>query len=171
MTGGLLPYLEHAPEVASTAFVAPGAFLVGRVKVGHESSVWFNAVLRGDINSVTVGDFTNLQDGCLLHVGDDHPATVGSYCTVGHAARIHGCTVGDGCLIGIGATILNGAEVGEGAVVGAGALVPEGRKLKPATLYIGIPVKEVRELSPEEVLANRRMAEKYARVARNYREG
>jgi carbonic anhydrase/acetyltransferase-like protein (isoleucine patch superfamily) len=163
-----IPYDDFLPSVAPTAFIAPGVFLIGRVTVGDHSSVWFNSVARADINSITIGDFTNIQDGSLLHVGDDHPCTIGSYVTVGHGARLHGCAVEDGCLIGINAVVLNGARVGEGAIVGAGALIPEGKSLRAGHLYVGVPAKELRQLTPEEIEKNRYWAEKYARVAAAY---
>jgi carbonic anhydrase/acetyltransferase-like protein (isoleucine patch superfamily) len=146
----LLPYNGNRPEVASSAFVAPGAYVIGAVYLGEESSVWYGAVLRGDTELIRVGARTNIQDGCVLHADPGYPATVGDDCVVGHNAVVHGCEIGDGCLIGMSATILNGARVGEGSIVAAGALVPEGKEFPPRSLIIGAPSKRVKEVSEEQ---------------------
>jgi carbonic anhydrase/acetyltransferase-like protein (isoleucine patch superfamily) len=148
--GSLLPHGEARPEVAPSAWVAPGAYVVGKVSLGEESSVWYGAVLRGDTEPVTVGERTNVQDGCVLHADPGFPAIVGDDCVVGHNAIVHGCEIGNGCLIGMGATILNGAKIGEGSIVAAGALVPEGKEYPPGSLIVGVPAKRVKDVSEEQ---------------------
>lgn len=148
--GGLLPYGDRRPEVADSAFIAPGAYVIGSVSLGEESSVWYGAVLRGDTEPIRVGARTNIQDGCVLHADPGYPAKVGNDCVVGHNAVVHGCEIGAGCLIGMSATILNGAKIGEGSIVAAGALVPEGKEFPARSLIIGAPAKKVREVSEEQ---------------------
>jgi carbonic anhydrase/acetyltransferase-like protein (isoleucine patch superfamily) len=151
LTGGtLLPYDDKQPEVAKSAFVAPGAYVIGRVSLGEESSVWYGAVLRGDTEPIRIGARTNIQDGCVLHADLGYPAVVGSDCVIGHKAIVHGCEIGDGCLIGMSATILNGAKIGEGSIVAASALVPEGREYPPWSLVVGVPAKRVGEIKEEQ---------------------
>ena len=125
--GPLLPHGDKFPELSRSAWVAPGAYVVGDVRLAEESSVWYGAVLRGDTEPIQVGARTNVQDGCILHADPGYPAIVGDECVVGHNAIVHGCEIGEGCLVGMGATILNGAKIGEGSIVAAGALVPEGK--------------------------------------------
>lgn len=171
MAAMLKPYGGKSPRIDEGAFVAPTAVLVGDVSLGPRASVWFNTVIRGDIDSITVGEASNIQDGCILHVDAGSPLTVGQHVTVGHRAVLHGCTVGDGALIGMGAVILNGAKIGEGAVIGAGAVVPQGREIPPRVLALGTPAKVVRELAEEEVERGVAWAEGYARLAAGYLKG
>ena len=145
------PFGERRPRIHPTAFVAPGARVVGDVALGARASVWFNAVIRGDSDRVEVGSATNVQDGAVLHTDEGQPCIVGEECTVGHLAIVHGCTVGRGSLIGMGSVVLSGAEIGPESVVGAGALVPEGRRYPPRSLILGSPARVVRELSDEDV--------------------
>src|SRR4028118_805218 len=139
--GNLLPFGDKRPEVADSSFVAPGAFVIGAVYLGEQSSVWYGAVLRGDTEPIRIGARTNVQEGCVLHADPGYPAVVGEGCVVGHNAVVHGCEVGDGCLIGMGATILNGAKIGAGSIVAAGAVVPENREFPPRSLIVGLPAK------------------------------
>lgn len=163
--GELLPHGEATPEVHPSAFVAPGAFVIGRVHLGESSSVWYGAVLRGDTEPITIGARTNVQDGSLFHADPGYPATVGEGCVIGHHAVIHGCTIEDGCLIGMGATVLNGAKVGAGSIVAAGAVVPEGREFPPGSLIVGIPAKRVKEVSEEQAHDITRGAREYVERA------
>ncbi|MBA2512002.1 MAG: gamma carbonic anhydrase family protein, partial [Rubrobacteraceae bacterium] len=133
----MLPHGDHFPQLAPSTWVAPGAYVVGDVRLGEDSSVWYGAVLRGDTEPIRIGARTNIQDGCVLHADPGFPATIGEGCVVGHNAVVHGCEVGDGCLIGIRATILNGAKIGEGSIVAAGAVVPENREFPPRSLIVG----------------------------------
>jgi len=132
-------------------WVAPDAAVIGKVRLGSHSSVWFQATLRGDNELIDIGARSNVQDGCVLHTDIGFPLTLGAGCTVGHMAMLHGCTIEEGSLIGMGATILNGAVIGAGSVIGAHALIPEGKTIPPRSLVVGTPGRVVRELSDEEV--------------------
>ncbi|SDI15798.1 gamma carbonic anhydrase family protein [Alteribacillus bidgolensis] len=147
----LYKFNESYPKVDSTTYIAPGAHLIGNIELEQETSVWFNTVLRGDNDKIKIGKGSNVQDGTIVHVDEGYPVTVGEYVTVGHNVTLHGCTVKDGALIGMGATILNGAVIGEGALVAAGALVPEGKVIEPGMLVAGVPAKEIKKLSPENI--------------------
>ncbi|MGK8489266.1 gamma carbonic anhydrase family protein [Nocardia asiatica] len=141
---------EHAPEIEESAWIAPNATVIGRVRLGAEVSVWYSAVLRGDLETIEVGARSNIQDGCVLHADPGFPLTVGAGVSVGHNAILHGCTVGDDVLVGMGATILNGAVVGAGSLIAANALIPEGARIPPGSLVAGVPGKVRRELRAEE---------------------
>ena len=168
--GTLLPFGDAYPEVAPSAFVAPGAFVIGKVTLGEESSVWYGAVLRGDTEPIRVGAGTNIQDGCVLHADPGYPATVGDGCVVGHRAVVHGCEVGDGSLVGMGATIMNGAKIGPGSVMAAGALVPEGKEFPPRSLIVGVPARRVRGITEEQADDIARGARTYVERAKSHRE-
>ena len=171
MTGGiLLPYEGRRPEIAESAFVAPGAYIIGAVHLGEESSVWYGAVLRGDTEPIQIGARTNIQDGCVLHADPGYPATVGDECVVGHNAVVHGCEIGDGCLIGVSATLLNGAKIGEGSIVAAGALVPEGREFPVRSLVVGVPAKRVGDVKEEQIKDIAQGVRTYVRRAAEHRE-
>jgi carbonic anhydrase/acetyltransferase-like protein (isoleucine patch superfamily) len=159
---------ETTPQVASSAFIAAGAVVVGAVTLGEESSVWFTSVVRADINRINIGHQTNIQDGCVLHVSDDHPCVLGDRVTVGHRAVVHACTVHEEVLIGMGAIILDGAEIGARSIVAAGALVTKGMKVPTGSLVLGSPAKVVRALTQEEQDANRRLALKYVESSRRF---
>ena len=168
LTGALLPHGDHFPELAPSAWVAPGAFVVGDVHLGEDCSVWYGAVLRGDTEPIRIGARTNVQDGCVLHADPGFPATVGEGCVVGHNAVVHGCEVGDGCLIGMGAKILNGAVLQGDCLVGAGALITEGKRFEAGSLIVGSPARVVRLLTDDEKRALRVSAEHYAAKAAHY---
>lgn len=159
-------FLSAKPRVETAAFVARNATIIGDVRLGQDSSVFYGAVLRGDIETIRVGEGTNVQDGCIIHLADDLGATVGAYCTIGHAAIIHACTIGDLCLIGMKAVILDGAEVGDECLIGAGSLVTSRTKIPPRSLVMGSPAKIVRQLTDTEILFLRASADKYISVAR-----
>ena len=164
-----IPYDGHAPDLDPDCFVAPTAVLVGNVKAGPGCSIWFNAVLRGDNDSITIGQRSNIQDGCILHVDRGHPLEIGDDCVVGHAAVLHGCTLRDRVLVGIGARILNSVLVEEDVVIAAGTLVPEGVRLESGYLYLGIPARQIRPLRPEERERIKKGAQVYVERGRNYR--
>jgi carbonic anhydrase/acetyltransferase-like protein (isoleucine patch superfamily) len=168
--GTLLPHGDASPEVAPSAWVAPGAFVIGDVHLAEQSSVWYGAVLRGDTEPIRVGERTNIQDGCILHADPGFPAIVGDDCVVGHKAIVHGCEIGDGCLIGMGATILNGAKIGEGSIVAASALVPEGREYPPRSLIVGIPAKAAKDVTDEQTEDIARGVREYVERAASHRE-
>jgi carbonic anhydrase/acetyltransferase-like protein (isoleucine patch superfamily) len=167
--GGLvLPYLERVPELGAEVYIAPTASVIGHVVLGDQASVWFGAVLRGDIADVRLGKGSNVQDNSVLHVGDHDPCIVGDNVVVGHNVNLHGCTVGDDCTIGMGAIVLNKAVIGKGSIVGAGALVTQGTIVPPYSLVLGAPAKVKRPLTPEEIEHQAVFAPKYIKVAQNY---
>lgn len=164
-------YLGAVPEIAADCFVAPGAAVIGGVTLHAGASVWFGCVLRGDVNHITLGARSNLQDGTVVHLGDLDPTVVGEDVVVGHRAVIHGCTIEDGCLIGIQATILDGARIGQGSVVGAGAVVPAGMVVPPRSLVLGMPARVIKPLESDAEDFHRALAAKYGRLQTNYRTG
>lgn len=159
---------ERSPDIDASAWVAPGAHVIGRVELGARASVWFGAVLRGDNEPVVVGARSNVQEGAVLHTDPGMPLVVGEDVTIGHQAMLHGCTVGDGTLVGIQAVILNGARVGRDCLIGAGALVTEGKEIPDRSLVIGSPAKVVRQLSDEDVARLRVNARVYVERAAAY---
>ncbi|AZR71974.1 gamma carbonic anhydrase family protein [Anoxybacter fermentans] len=163
-------YKGYSPKVADDVYIAPGAQVIGDVEIGAGSSIWPNAVVRGDMAKITIGQRTNIQDNCTLHVDDEHPLIIGDDVTVGHNAVLHGCTIGNNALIGMGAIILDGAKIGDQALIGAGTLIPPGKEIPPRSLVVGSPGKVVRELKDEELAALKRSAEVYAKKAQTYRK-
>lgn len=161
-------FLLRSPRVPASAFIAPSADILGDVTLGEESSIWYQAVVRGDINRIVIGPRSNIQDGAVVHLADDFAALIGELVTVGHKAIVHACTIHDEVLIGMGAIILDGAEIGSRSIVGAGALVTGGTKIPPGSLVIGTPAKVRRTLSLDEQLAVKTWAEKYVAVSRHY---
>lgn len=141
---------EHEPQIDDTAWVAPTATVIGRVRLGEQVSIWYGAVIRGDLEDIGIGAGTNIQDGCVLHADPGFELQVGSGVSVGHNAILHGCTIGDDVLVGMGATVLNGAVIGEGSLIAANALIPEGMKIPPGSLVAGVPGKVRRELGDAE---------------------
>ena len=161
----IVPFAGNTPTVAKSAWVAPNATLVGRVALGVRASVFYGAVLRADVDSITIGDDTNLQDNVTMHCDAGKPASVGARVSVGHGAILHGCTVEDDCLIGMGATVLNGAVIGTGSLVAAGAVVLEGTIVPPGSLVAGVPAKVRRELTDDEKVGIRANAEHYLEIS------
>lgn len=138
------------PKIAESAYIAPGVVIIGEVSIAQEASIWFQSVLRADINSISIGESTNIQDGCLLHVTKRNPLKVGARVTVGHGAILHACDIGDDCLIAMGAIVLDGAVVEAGCLVGAGTVVPPGMIVKAGNLVLGSPAKVIRQLTPAD---------------------
>lgn len=165
----LLPYKGILPQLNQDVFVAEGAKLIGEVTLGNESTVWYNAVLRGDLAPITIGQRCNIQDNVVGHVNSGQPLMLEDEVSIGHGAIIHGCTIGKGSLIGMGAIILNGTEIGEFALVGAGAIVTENKKIPPYTLSLGTPAKVVRELTEEDIKRMIRTMESYVTKGYEYR--
>lgn len=165
----LKTYLGRKPSVDPSAYVAPGAVVVGDVRLGSKTSVWPTAVLRGDIHFIEVGEGSNIQDGAVVHLADDYPAVIGKYVTVGHRAIVHACTIEDECLIGMGAIILDGAVVGRRSIVGAGAVVTQKQIIPPGSLVLGMPAQVKRVLSEREQEELKGWAEKYVTVAQAHR--
>lgn len=160
-----------APEVAASAWVADSAEVMGNVQLAEDASIWFGAVLRGDCESISIGEGSNIQDASVLHADLGKPLVVGRYVTVGHQVMLHGCTIGDESLIGIGAVVLNGAKIGRNCLVGAGALVTEGKEFPDGSMIIGSPAKAVRQLTPEQIEGLRRSAQHYVDNARRFKTG
>ena len=165
----IIAYRSHRPRVHSSVYLARGACVIGRVQIGAHASIWFNSVLRADIERIRVGRTTNIQDLCLLHVDHHLPCLIGDEVVVGHQVTLHGCVVGDGALIGMGAIVLSGARVGDEALVGAGSVVPEGVRIPPRTLVMGIPARRVRQLTAAEARSQHHWAQRYAQLARAHR--
>jgi gamma-carbonic anhydrase len=155
-------HLRQPPRLGQGVYLARGAVVVGDVTLGDHSSVWYNAVLRGDINRIVVGHHSNIQDNAVLHLADDYPCLVGNHVTIGHSAVVHACTVGDEVLVGMGAVILDGAVIGEQSLIGARALVTQNTVIPPGSLVLGAPAKVVSALSPEERQRLKQWALKYA---------
>lgn len=161
----LAKHFSKIPDVAAAAFVAPNATVIGDVVLGARSSVWYGCVLRGDINSIVIGEGTNVQDGTIVHLADDYGVRVGNHTTIGHAAIIHACDIGNECLIGMGATVLDGAVIGDRCIVGANALVTQRFVAPPGSMVLGAPARVVRPLTEKELAGLRPWAEKYVVVA------
>ncbi len=161
----------QAPEIDPTAWIAPDAQVIGRVRIGPHASVWFGAVLRGDNEWIKVGEGTNVQELSVLHTDWGFPLTIGRDCTIGHKAVLHGCTLGDRVLVGMSAAILNGAIIADESLVGAGALVTEGKRFEPRSLLMGAPARAVRTLDDAAVERLRASAEGYAANARRFAAG
>ena len=149
------------PIIAKTAYLVPGVAVVGNVSIGEYSSIWYHAVIRGDLSQIKIGDRSNIQDGCILHSDAGMPLTIGNQVTVGHGAILHSCTIGDNSLIGMGAIVLNGAKIGKNCIVGAGALVTQNTIVPDNSLIFGNPAKVKRSLTPEEIQHNTANAEEY----------
>lgn len=162
----ILSFKGKKPSLGQGAFVAPGSYVIGDVRLGEKSGVWFNAVLRGDINSIVVGDRSNIQDNAVIHVvHGTGRIEIGNDVTVGHSAVLHGCKVGDRCIIGMGAVVLDGAEIGSDSIVAAGALVTPGKSFQPKSLIVGAPAKFARQLSDAEIEQIKANAEEYVSLA------
>lgn len=167
--------LDHqgvSPRIDATVFVAHGAVVIGDVVIGEHSSLWFNVVVRGDVNSIRIGKRTNIQDGSVIHVTrETHPTVIGNDVTVGHRVTLHGCTVHDGSLIGIGAIVLDGAVVGASSLVAAGSVVAPNTQIPPRSLAIGSPARVKRSLTDEECRNIHAIAEHYIQYQEEYRNG
>ena len=162
----LARHLEKAPDTARALFVADNATVNGDVVLGPQSSVFYGAVLRGDIHEIRIGEGTNIQDNAIVHLADDYGAYIGDWCTIGHAAMVHACKVGNECLIGMGAVILDGAVIGDRCIIGANSLVPQGMVVPAGSMVYGSPAKVIRPLRDDEIAALKPGAEKYVAVAK-----
>lgn len=160
-----------APRMATSAWVADNAQVIGNVVLGEDSSVWFGVTVRGDTETITIGPGSNIQDGSVLHADVGMPLTIGDFVTVGHQVMLHGCSIGDGSLIGIGAIVLNGAKIGRNCLVGAGALVTEGKEFPDGSMILGSPARVVKTLLPDQMDDLRQSAQHYIDNAQRYRQG
>ncbi|MCO4783264.1 MAG: gamma carbonic anhydrase family protein [Candidatus Cloacimonetes bacterium] len=167
--GGIYPYLEISPSLSEGVFIAPGARVIGDVTIGKEVGIWYNTVIRGDVNSIQIGDRTNVQDNSLLHVETDIcPLKIGDDVTIGHQVILHGCTIGNRCLIGMGALIMNDAVIGDDCIIGAGALITEKTIVPNGSVVIGRPGKVVRDVKEKELAMLLNSAKRYVGVAKNH---
>lgn len=167
---GIYAFKGIMPKIAKTAFVHPDATIIGDVTIGEHCNIWPGAVLRGDLQPIVVGDYTNIQDNATVHVMYKEPTYIGSYVTVGHNAIVHCSKVGDNTLIGMGAILLGYAEIGENSVIGAGSLVTQHKKLPRNSMCFGSPVKVIRSLREDEIEALKESAENYSKLANEYIE-
>ncbi|SLN12950.1 gamma carbonic anhydrase family protein [Roseisalinus antarcticus] len=161
----------HRPEMDPSAWVAPGAHVIGKVVLEADTGIWFGSTLRGDNEPIVVGRGSNVQENCVLHTDMGFPLTIGAGCTIGHKAMLHGCTIAENSLIGMGATVLNGARIGRNCLIGAGALVTEGKEIPDGSLVLGVPGKVVRALDDEAIEGLRQSALGYQQNARRFRLG
>lgn len=159
------------PEVDPDVWVAPGAHVMGRVRLGAGVGIWFGTAIRGDNEWIEVGEATNIQENCVLHTDMGYPLVIGANCTIGHKAMLHGCTIGEGSLIGMGATVLNGAKIGRGCLIGACALITEGKEIPDGSLVMGSPGKVVRQLDAAAQARLLKSAESYRANAARFRAG
>ncbi len=150
--------------------ICPGAQVIGKVELGEDVSIWHGAVLRGDTDSITIGNNSNVQDNCVVHCTKGFPVKIGDNVSVGHGAVVHGCTLEDNVLIGMNATVLNGAHIGKNSIVGAGAVVSEGKEFPEKSLILGVPAKLIKELSPEQVQMIQNNADNYVRLSKQYKD-
>jgi len=164
-------YQATSLQIDPTAFVAPGAALVGAVTLGRAASVWFNATLRGDMAPITIGEESNIQDNCVVHVDHGAPARLGARVTMGHGAIVHAATIEDEVLVAMKAVVLSGCHVGRRSIIGAGAVVPEGTRIPAGSLVLGLPARVVRPLRPEEIERVMQNAQSYVELAAAYRSG
>ncbi|MGH4052407.1 MAG: gamma carbonic anhydrase family protein [Clostridium sp.] len=156
------------PNVHKNTFIASSADVIGNVSIGEHSSIWFGAVVRGDMDFISIGSYTNVQDNSIIHNDDDFPVDIGDYVTIGHNSIIHGCTISSYTLIGMGSTILDGAIIGECTIIGAGSLVTQGKNIPSGVLCMGVPARVVRELTAKEKQSLKESAEHYATLSIKY---
>lgn len=174
----IINFKEYTPEIGKRTWVADSADVIGRCKIGEDSSIWFQVAIRADVHFITIGSRTSIQDGSMIHVthhkkddmSDGHPTIIGDDVTVGHKVMLHGCTIEDGCLIGMSATILDGAVIGKESIVGAGSLVTKNKVFPPRSLIMGSPAKVVRELNNEEVKELYASASRYVEFKSHYQK-
>jgi len=162
---------DHTPDIHESAWIADSAQVMGAVSLHANTSVWFNAVIRGDTETITIGEGSNIQDLAVIHADNGLPVVVGKHVTVGHQVMLHGCTIGDESLIGIAAVVLNGARIGRNCVVGAGSVVTEGKEFPDGSLIMGTPDKVVRELTPEQIEGLHMSAKHYMNNALRFKNG
>jgi len=173
----IMNFKNYKPEIGKNSWIADSADIIGRTKIGEDSSVWFQVVIRGDVHFITIGSRTSIQDGTMIHVthhkkedmSDGNPTAIGDDVTIGHKVMLHGCTIEDACLIGMSATILDGAVIGKESIVGAGSLVTKNKVFPPRSLIMGSPAKFIRELTDEEVKELYASAARYVKFKNEYR--
>ena len=162
--------LEDTPNISKTAFIARGAQIMGNVVIKDDASIWYNSVLRGDINQIIIGERSNIQDGCIIHLENDLPCIVDNDVTVGHHVNLHGCHVEEACLIGIGAIILSGAHIGRGSIIGAGAVILENTTIPPFSLVVGCPGKIIKQTPKDTINKQIQWAKKYVDLSKIHKK-
>lgn len=162
-------FMGITPVLGAGAWIAPGAHVVGRVTLGADVSIWYNAVLRADINTIAIGDRSNIQDNVVIHLADNYGVVLGEDVVVGHSAIIHACSIGNNVLVGMGSIIMDGVEIGDDCIIAAGALVAPGKKIPSGSMVMGSPGKTVRETTQVERDSNRAMARKYMKIKDTFR--
>lgn len=165
----LLPYKNNLPQINASNFIAETASVIGRVTLGDDASIWFGAVVRGDVEPIDIGARTNVQDNAVIHVANGFATKIGNDVTIGHNAIVHACTIGDKVLVGMGAIVLDGAIIGEETIIGAGALIPPGKIIPPRSMVMGSPGKVVRTLSDSEIAGLKASAKHYVSYAQEYK--
>ncbi len=167
----IIKFNDISPDIDTSVFIADGVFISGNVKIGKNSSVWFNSVVRGDVNFIKIGENTNIQDLSMLHIsGGRSPLLIGDYITIGHRCIVHGCKVNNNVLIGMGSIILDDAEIGSNSIVAAGSVVKERMKIPENVLVAGVPAKIMRDITEEEIIKIRKSAEGYSELAKKYKQ-
>lgn len=164
----MISYLGIMPDIHSSTYIAKSADIIGKVAIGENSSVWYQCVLRGDVNSITIGNGTNVQDHSVVHLSAKNPTIIGDNVTIGHSTIIHGCTIKNSVLVGMGACILDGAVIGENSIVGARSLVTKNKVFEPGMLILGSPAKAIRKLTSEEIDSIKHSSMNYMQVAKEY---
>ena len=157
-------------NIKDSIVICPGAQVIGDVELGEDVSIWHGAVLRGDTDSITIGNNSNVQDNCVVHCTKGFPVNIGDNVSVGHGAVVHGCTLEDNVLIGMNATVLNGAKIGKNSIVGAGAVVSEGKEFPEGSLILGVPAKLIKEVNEEQIQMIQKNADNYVRLSKQYTE-
>ncbi|WMW22014.1 gamma carbonic anhydrase family protein [Methanolobus mangrovi] len=165
----ILKFKSSNPDISDSAFVADNATVIGDVIISDESSVWFSAVIRGDVSSIHIGKRSNVQDNVVIHTSDKHNVEIGDDVTIGHCAVVHGCKIASNVLIGMNATVLDGAEIGENCIIGANALVPPGKKIPAGSLVVGVPGKVQRQLTDDDIVHIKENAAVYVRLLKEYK--
>ena len=169
--GSIITYKGITPKIHDSAFICEGVMIIGDVEIGENCSIWYNTVIRGDVNYIRIGNSTNVQDLSMLHVTNKRfPLTIGSGVTIAHSVSLHGAVISDNCLIGIGATVLDGSKIGSNSLIAAGTLVREGFSVPEGVLFAGVPGKIIRELKPEEIEGIKHNADHYVQYMQEYRE-
>ncbi|MFZ5966038.1 MAG: gamma carbonic anhydrase family protein [Bacillota bacterium] len=164
----ILGYEGVNPQIDESCYISDNATIIGHVEMKKDANIWYGTVVRGDVNKITIGESTNIQDNCTVHINHNMPTNIGDYVTIGHGAIIHACTIGNNVLVGMGAIVLDGAEIGDNVIIGAGSLVPPNKKIPSNSLVMGSPVKVVRELTNEEVDQVRLSAVNYVELSKKH---
>lgn len=167
----IIEYQGNYPEIDSSCFIADDATIIGNVELKKNVSIWYGTVIRGDENYISIGENTNIQDNCTIHINDDKPTIIGDNVTVGHGAIVHACTIGNCVLVGMGSIILDNAEIGDNVIIGAGSIIPPGKKIPSNTMVIGSPGKIIRELTEEDRVSLKAIAQHYVKLANKYSIG